>query len=815
MKKILVTMILILVFATAFALKNWTSYTNTTHVYDAEVIDGKIYLATWGGLSIFNHSNKQYESVYTTSNGLVANDLRSISQNEVLDQTFIGTRNSGIERLSANSFLPTLETNDNISKIICSDSLTFVSNRDGISLYKIISSWPIPVLWDTYSNDSGLSSTRVNDFVVTDSGYLLVATESGFDVVKISLIDNPSAWQHYNISNSDLPSNLVLAVAEKDGKVLLGTNSGLVEFNLDEIDNSWNASELGRSILAVYIDANNDNWYSFGLWDNDLLQVIEQEEVGIKRTGSSTTEWNSADFSNSAALGFIEVEKNIYAYFWGEGIYQYTDGEWISYKDNNISASVVKSLTMDKTGNLWVSNGYLSRIGNPPLPRGTKGVSKFDGTDWTTYNFDNSGMNTNNIFTLAVDHDNDIWMGAWWADNNPLGWDDGISILDQSADSWTILKSNDGLRNNAIGGITIDDQNRAWVSCVGGSNGGISVLDENHEVLADFELYDSYSQNSDPWNDPRVTFIGQDALYFGGGKTGLRIWKNWNGSNYPVDNGSNWEVPAADELEIGRIYTITSMMRNGLEEIWVGSVNGLFQYAFNNGNSRNDPGYYWFRYSPHIKRSVYWINEFNSLGWYDTANAFYFYIEGQERLYAGELTFPTAMLIDPFGIIWIGTSSNGVTMYDPDRDVFKTYNKANSPLISNSVTDLAYDEITGIMYIGTDDGLSSVQIGISSEFNTEKNLKSTIAFPNPFKPGNGEILRIENKDKLTMPKGNTKCYIYDLNGNLVRNLAKDSFEQFSWDGNNEAGKECASGIYFYVVSTSDGQTDRGKIALIR
>lgn len=816
MKKILSTMILLLVFSTVFGLKNWKSYTNTTHIYEATEIDGKIYLSTWGGASTFNPATNSYEDIYTTMEGLGENDVRTISKNDVLDQIFIGTRKNGIDRLEYGELLPSVETNINISKIVCQDSLTFVSNRDGISLYKIITNWPIPVLWDTYSNDNGLSSVNVNDFVITQDGMLIVATDAGVNIVDITLIDETSNWNSYNSGNSDLPSNEVLSVYERDGKVVLGTDNGLASFDLENIDESWDISELGKSVRALYIDSDNNIWHGFGKWDNELLVVTNQEDIGMKKIGSSNLEWNSELFNNSAVMGFVEVDNTLFAYFWGEGLYRYNDGDWVSYKDNKPSTSYVKSLVIDKTGNLWVSNGYLATTGNAPLPRGTRGVSKFDGTDWVTYNFDNSGMNTNNIYTLAVSNDNDIWMGAWWAASNPLGWDDGISILDQSADSWTILKNTDGLRNNSIGGITFDEQNRAWIACVGGDNGGITVLDENHEVLDDFELYDSFTQNSPPWNDPMITFVGQEALYFGGIKTGLRIWKNWNGSNFPVDLGSNWELPPATELITGRIYSITSMIRNGREEIWVGGENGLYQYAYNSiNNNYNSPGYYWFQYSPHIKRHMYLKTSSTGSEWYETANAFYYYIEGQERLYAGELTFPTAMFVDPFGLIWIGTKSNGITMYDPNRDIFKTYNMENSPLISNTVTALAYDELTGTLYIGTEDGLSSVQIGIGAEFNTENDLNNTIAFPNPFNPGNGDLLRIENKNKLTMPKGSTKCSIFDLNGNLIRKLDKDSFEQFSWDGNNEAGKECSSGIYFYLVSTSDGQTDRGKIALIR
>jgi flagellar hook assembly protein FlgD len=69
--------------------------------------------------------------------------------------------------------------------------------------------------------------------------------------------------------------------------------------------------------------------------------------------------------------------------------------------------------------------------------------------------------------------------------------------------------------------------------------------------------------------------------------------------------------------------------------------------------------------------------------------------------------------------------------------------------------------------------------------------------------------------KLTMPKGETKCNIYDLAGDLVLTLEKNIYEQFTWNGLNKEGKKCSSGMYFYVVYTADGQTSQGKVVLIR
>ncbi len=257
-------------------------------------------------------------------------------------------------------------------------------------------------------------------------------------------------------------------------------------------------------------------------------------------------------------------------------------------------------------------------------------------------------------------------------------------------------------------------------------------------------------------------------------------------------------------MQSGRIFDITSRNINN-EEIWIASGDGLFMYD----------GMDWFWYGTTIKKKV-WDYAHSQWFWNeDNPDPEYWYYEGQERLYGAIPTYPTALFVDPFGMIWIGTQDAGITIFDTSRDIFTNLTTTNSSLISNTITDFAYEPKTGTLYIGTNSGMNSVEIGITAEMNDETELYETIVFPNPFYPNKGDIVRIENKNSITMPAGNTYCRIFDLEGNLVIEMDKDIYEQFSWDGLNKSGKKCSSGVYFYVVSASEGQTSKGKIVLVR
>ncbi|MDP8231158.1 MAG: gliding motility-associated C-terminal domain-containing protein [Candidatus Zophobacter franzmannii] len=64
------------------------------------------------------------------------------------------------------------------------------------------------------------------------------------------------------------------------------------------------------------------------------------------------------------------------------------------------------------------------------------------------------------------------------------------------------------------------------------------------------------------------------------------------------------------------------------------------------------------------------------------------------------------------------------------------------------------------------------------------------------------------------PDDASECKIFDTAGDLVITLEFNNNKQFTWDGNNDAGRKCSSGIYFYVISGNDDYA-RGKFALIR
>ncbi len=152
-------------------------------------------------------------------------------------------------------------------------------------------------------------------------------------------------------------------------------------------------------------------------------------------------------------------------------------------------------------------------------------------------------------------------------------------------------------------------------------------------------------------------------------------------------------------------------------------------------------------------------------------------------------------------------------MYDPATERFTNYYQGNSPLLSPYITALGYEPVEGKLLIGTPDGLNTLRIG--RLIKPPAVLEKVLAFPNPFQPNIHGSVQISNQPLDVMPAGKSKCRIFDASGALVADLEENSFSRFSWNGENLAQKNCASGTYFFVVTGEDGKSKRGSFVLIR
>jgi len=155
----------------------------------------------------------------------------------------------------------------------------------------------------------------------------------------------------------------------------------------------------------------------------------------------------------------------------------------------------------------------------------------------------------------------------------------------------------------------------------------------------------------------------------------------------------------------------------------------------------------------------------------------------------------TAIAVDGANRKWVGTESSGIFCFSPDgqKQIYH-FTKDDSPLFSNTLIDLAYDDVTGDIFIATDQGLQSYR---SDVIKGQEEYDNVHAFPNPVRPGYGGSVYIKGLVDESVVK------ITDVAGNLVWE-AKSQGGQIAWGLSNLSGQRVVSGVYLAYCATSDG-----------
>lgn len=145
---------------------------------------------------------------------------------------------------------------------------------------------------------------------------------------------------------------------------------------------------------------------------------------------------------------------------------------------------------------------------------------------------------------------------------------------------------------------------------------------------------------------------------------------------------------------------------------------------------------------------------------------------------------------------WVGTN-NGVFVLSPDgTEQIAYYTVDNSPLLSNGITDIAIDQQSGEVFIGTDKGLVSIRGEATKGSDVHSGV---LVFPNPVR---------ENYDGPIAIKGlaeNANVKITDVNGMLFYETTALG-GQAVWDGKNYNGERAKTGVYFVFTSNDDGSS---------
>ncbi len=155
---------------------------------------------------------------------------------------------------------------------------------------------------------------------------------------------------------------------------------------------------------------------------------------------------------------------------------------------------------------------------------------------------------------------------------------------------------------------------------------------------------------------------------------------------------------------------------------------------------------------------------------------------------------------------WFATAGSGVFYTSANGKIQeKHFTRANSPLPSDNVLDIEINDVTGMVFFATDQGLVSYQGEATAGAESHQDV---FAYPNPVEPGySGPILI---RGLVT----NAQVKITDVEGNLVFETVAEG-GQALWSGNKFNGERVTSGVYLaYITNDLGSQTAVAKILIV-
>lgn len=405
--------------------------------------------------------------------------------------------------------------------------------------------------WTIYNEDnSGLPINTIRTMCIDQNDNVWIGTrENGL------LKFDGTNWKQYTTSNSNLPGMNVSALAiDNNGNLIVGTFEGgglaIFDGNNWTVYSIWNSKLPVNDILSLEIDNNNKLYVGtagegMAIFDGNDFIVKNTRNTGLPGNGITAFALDENGNKWIGTYDFVENEAT--------GLTKFDGSKWTVYNVDNsgLPSNSVSSIVIDNNRNIWVGTG-----GNLTAANYTSsaGLAKFDGADWTVFNTDNSDLPGNDIYCLAVDKNNNIWMGLGYEHK-----DKGLVKFDGT--NWTVYnEDNSELPDNEVRTIFIDDNDIRWI----GTNHGLARFDGTEWTTIDLINYGLQinSVNSITVEHNGNLWIGTGYSYYSG-----------TGELAKFD-GTNWTVYNKDNLGWLTNGSVSCLGTGTDESIWIGTYKG-------------------------------------------------------------------------------------------------------------------------------------------------------------------------------------------------------------------------------------------------
>ena len=479
-----------------------------------------------------------------------------------------------------------------------------------------------------------------------------------------------------------------------------------------------------------------------------------------------------------------------------DGLNRYDGYEFLVLRSNkadstSICSNNINALHLDKLGSLWVgTSAGLSRLNTETL----------QSTNYYHWFEDSLTINSSSINSIAEDALGQIWVGT----------DLGLNLmLSEGTFRRYSITENDStcLPGKEVNTLLLDEIGNFWV----GTDGGLARYNQLSDSFSRFR-YDFGDENSLSSNDVKCLEQGTDGNIWIGTTRGV--------NRLQVDSMIFKRLDLEGSLHDSIPSTfIQSLLWDDEKNLWIGTPSGLtkidedlkvttYRYKRNEINSLpndnvlvtfqgnsgnvwvgtesagfsildlNAPQFISVRYDsedgfdPPHNRIYNFASSSDTADWIATGEGIHFF-----RASGGGSYFDLPKKNHPINesgfralclkevndsLLFIGTSENGLWIYNSVRDSLAKYQVSNvsaNGISSNRITDIEPDNFGNVWLGSAGGGLLKYQLN-SQEF---KVFRFDGENPNSIKDNNVISLEIDNtRGKLYLGTGNAGLYILDL-----------------------------------------------------
>lgn len=732
---------------------NWSDHLPYKRAIKVVAAGKKIYCCTANSLFYYDLNDNSINKI-SKIQGLNEVEFSTIEYDPQNDELVIAYSNSNIDIIQNNKIInvPYIKNkitiaDRRINNIFISNGMAYLACSYGVSVLDLKKFQ----ITDTYTPSIDGSPNKVNDFC-SDGTSFYAATANGIFKAPVDnglLIDYTNWKQFQNFSGFSKECNGIKCL---NGRLFAffqnsspTAQDSLITFNGSNWQN-MNLSSYGKKINGINVSTNRFivvvGYYVLGIDVNlNIAQIGGGSDPNYASIDDNGNVWVSDNIRT-----LLEFDNN------GNGI-------------NAISPDSPRFPDVMKVD---VNNGQVWSVAGAP---GTDwyghtynnyGCQSFVNNTWNSYYADNTAaLNPiRDLVNVKIDPNNPnrVFMGSW-------GW----GLIEYNNGNFTVFnKSNSIIQpwiyNNIlpeylIAGLSFDPNGNLWFSS-GISKNGLYELTSNGK-------WKSFQIN----NNPDITCL----LATSAGQ----IWMTAaSTTQIVIFNTSNEQQRTFNLTSIASLITsnnIYSLAEDKSGNIWIGTDAGPVrvtdpQGAFDNSSAAS------------ASKILVPIVKGKSAATY---------LLETERI--------NAIAIDGGDRKWFGTQGSGAYLVSSDgMTVISHFSASNSPLWSNTISDISIDKKSGEVYFATDKGLISYH---GNAIEGGDDFGKVYAYPNPVRPEyTGDIY-------ITGLIQDANVKITDITGNLVFETTSLG-GQAVWNGKNLLNKRVNTGVYLVFCSNKDGSKTR-------